>query len=78
LYHIVPAATGLRSFAIVLTSHPRVRPIMVALNNLAGSSGVQWDVQRAGALMAALPTLRGRIFRGRYLLRGLSEGSLEG
>jgi glucose/mannose transport system permease protein len=36
-------------FAIVLTSNPNVQPIMVALNNLAGSYSVQWNAQIAGA-----------------------------
>jgi glucose/mannose transport system permease protein len=65
-------------FAIVLTSNPAVQPIMVALNNLAGSYSVQWNVQMAGALMAALPTLLVYILLGRYFLRGLLAGSLKG
>jgi glucose/mannose transport system permease protein len=65
-------------FAIVLTSNPNVQPIMVALNNLAGSYSVQWNVQMAGALMAALPTLLVYILLGRYFLRGLLAGSLKG
>jgi glucose/mannose transport system permease protein len=65
-------------FAIVLTSNPAVQPIMVALNNLAGSYSVQWTVQMAGALMAALPTLLVYILLGRYFLRGLLAGSLKG
>ena len=65
-------------FAIVLTSNPGVQPIMVALNNLAGSYSVQWNVQMAGALMAAVPTLLVYILLGRYFLRGLLAGSLKG
>jgi glucose/mannose transport system permease protein len=65
-------------FAIVLTSNPRVQPIMVALNNLAGSYSVQWNVQMAGALMAAVPTLVVYVLLGRYFLRGLLAGSLKG
>jgi len=65
-------------FAIVLTSNPAVQPIMVALNNLAGSYSVQWNVQMAGALMADLPTLLVYILLGRYFLRGLLAGSLKG
>jgi glucose/mannose transport system permease protein len=51
---------------------------MVALNNLAGSYSVQWNVQMAGALMAAVPTLLVYILLGRYFLRGLLAGSLKG
>jgi glucose/mannose transport system permease protein len=65
-------------FAIVLTSNPQVQPIMVALNNLAGSYSVQWNVQMAGALMAAIPTLLVYVLLGRYFLRGLLAGSLKG
>jgi len=65
-------------FAIVLTSNPKVQPITVALNNLAGSYSVQWNIQMAGALLAAIPTLLVYIFLGRYFLRGLLAGSLKG
>jgi glucose/mannose transport system permease protein len=65
-------------FAIVLTSNPQVQPIMVALNNLAGSYSVQWNIQMAGALMAAIPTLLVYVLLGRYFLRGLLAGSLKG
>ena len=65
-------------FAIVLTSNPKVQPITVALNNLAGSYSVQWNIQMAGALMAALPTLLVYILLGRFFLRGLLAGSLKG
>jgi glucose/mannose transport system permease protein len=65
-------------FAIVLMSNPAVQPITVALNNLAGSFSVQWNIQMAGALLAAVPTLLVYIFLGRYFLRGLLAGSLKG
>jgi glucose/mannose transport system permease protein len=65
-------------FAIVLMSNPNVQPITVALNNLAGSYSVAWNIQMAGALMAAIPTLLVYIFLGRYFLRGLLAGSLKG
>ena len=65
-------------FAIVLTSNPKVQPIMVALNNMAGSYSVQWNVQMAGALMAAIPTLLVYTLLGRYFVRGLLAGSLKG
>ena len=64
-------------FAIVLTN-PSQWPITVALNNLAGSQIVEWNVQMAGALLAALPTLLIYILLGRYFMRGLMAGALKG
>jgi glucose/mannose transport system permease protein len=64
-------------FAIVLT-RPDTWPVTVALNNLAGTQIVQWNVQMAGALLAALPTLVVYIVLGRFFLRGLMAGALKG
>lgn len=64
-------------FAVVLTKNA-TWPVTVALNNLAGSQIVQWNVQMAGALLAALPTLLVYILLGRYFLRGLMAGALKG
>lgn len=65
-------------FGVVVTSRPSVQPITVALNNLAGSFIVEWNVQMAGALLAALPTLLVFIFLGRFFMRGLLAGALKG
>jgi glucose/mannose transport system permease protein len=65
-------------FAATVTSNPATQPITVGLNNLAGSYIVEWNVQMAGALMTALPTLLVYIFLGRYFVRGLMAGSLKG
>lgn len=64
-------------FAVVLTS-PANWPITVALNNMAGSQIIEWNVQMAGAFLAAVPTLLVYIFLGRYFLRGLMAGALKG
>jgi glucose/mannose transport system permease protein len=64
-------------FAATLTSQPNW-PVTVALNNLAGSFSVDWNVQMAGALIAALPTLLIYILLGKYFMRGLLAGSLKG
>ena len=64
-------------FAVVLTGN-RSWPITVALNNMAGSQIISWNVQMAGSLLAALPTLLVYIILGRYFLRGLLAGSLKG
>ena len=64
-------------FAVVLTGNTDW-PITVALNNMAGSQIIAWNVQMAGSLLAALPTLLVYIFLGKYFLRGLLAGSLKG
>jgi glucose/mannose transport system permease protein len=64
-------------FAATLTT-PNNWPVTVALNNLAGSFSVDWNVQVAGALLAALPTLLIFVILGRFFVRGLLAGSLKG
>ncbi|MCC3356322.1 carbohydrate ABC transporter permease [Bacillus sp. REN16] len=64
-------------FAVTITTSDQ-QPIMVALQNLSGSQIVQWNVQMAGALLAALPTLLVYIFLGKYFVRGLLAGSVKG
>jgi len=64
-------------FAVALTRNTSY-PVTVALNNLAGSMVVAWNVQMAGAFLAALPTLLIYIMLGRYFLRGLMAGALKG
>jgi glucose/mannose transport system permease protein len=65
-------------FAATVTSNPNIQPVTVALNNLAGSYIVEWNVQMAGALIAALPTLIIYVVLGRFFLRGLMAGALRG
>jgi glucose/mannose transport system permease protein len=65
-------------FGVIVTSRPSVQPITVALNNMAGSYIVEWNVQMAGALLTALPTLLVYIVLGRFFMRGLLAGSLKG
>jgi len=65
-------------FGLIVTPNPASQPITVALNNLAGSYIVQWNVQIAGALLTALPPILVYIFLGKFFLRGLLQGSLKG
>jgi glucose/mannose transport system permease protein len=65
-------------FGVIITPNPRVQPVTVALNNLAGSYIVEWNVQMAGSLIAAIPTMLIFIFLSRFFLRGLMAGSLKG
>ncbi|AEJ61715.1 ABC-type transporter, integral membrane subunit [Spirochaeta thermophila DSM 6578] len=64
-------------FAVTITQNPRVQPITVALQNLAGSQIVEWNVQMAGALLAALPPLLVYLLLGKYFIRGLLAGSVK-
>ncbi|HOQ68012.1 MAG TPA: carbohydrate ABC transporter permease, partial [Candidatus Atribacteria bacterium] len=65
-------------FGLVVAQKPSIQPITVALNNLAGSYFVEWNIQMAGALITAIPPLLLYIFLGRYFMRGLLAGSLSG
>ncbi|MEJ5240525.1 MAG: carbohydrate ABC transporter permease [Anaerolineales bacterium] len=65
-------------FAVIITQNPAIRPVTVALYNLAGSYIVEWNVQMAGALLTAMPTLLVYIFLGRFFMRGLLAGALKG
>jgi glucose/mannose transport system permease protein len=64
-------------FGVTLTNTGS-QPITVALQNLAGSQIVEWNVQMAGAFLTALPTLLVYILLGRYFIRGLLAGSIKG
>jgi glucose/mannose transport system permease protein len=64
-------------FGVTITSAGS-QPITVALQNLAGSQIVEWNVQMAGAFLTALPTLLVYILLGRYFIRGLLAGSVKG
>ncbi|NMB88058.1 MAG: carbohydrate ABC transporter permease [Chloroflexi bacterium] len=65
-------------FGVIVTSNPSVQPVTVALNNLAGSYIVEWNVQMAGSLIAALPTMLVYVLLSRYFIRGLMAGSVKG
>lgn len=64
-------------FAVTIVQNEN-QPMTVALNNIAGSFSVEWNVQMAAAFLTALPTLLVYIILGRYFLRGLLAGSLKG
>jgi glucose/mannose transport system permease protein len=64
-------------FGVVITNTGS-QPITVALQNLAGSQIIEWNVQMAGAFLTALPTLLVYILLGRYFIRGLLAGSIKG
>ena len=63
---------------LIVLSNPSRAPVNVAVQNLAGSYFVEWNVQMSGALIAALPTIFVYLALGRLFLRGLLAGSLKG
>ena len=56
------------------------RPLMVALNNLVNTStGTKaYNVDMAGAIIAAIPTILVYVTAGRYFVRGLMAGAVKG
>jgi len=63
---------------VVVLSNPRLAPVNVAVQNLAGSWTVEWNVQMAGALIAALPTIVVYLALGKLFMRGLLAGAVKG
>lgn len=61
-------------------SQAGTQPITVALNNIVNSTtGVkEYNVDMAGAIIAALPTLLVYVVAGKYFIRGLTAGSVKG
>jgi glucose/mannose transport system permease protein len=63
---------------LVVLSNPVLAPVNVAVKNVAGSYSVDWNVQMAAALIAALPTIVVYLSLGKLFMRGLLAGSLKG
>ena len=63
---------------LLILNNPRLAPITVAVQNLAGSYFVEWNIQMAGAVIAALPTVLVYLCLGRLFMRGLLAGALKG
>lgn len=63
---------------LVVLSNPRLAPVNVAVQNIAGSWSVEWNVQMSAALIAAAPTIIVYLALGKLFMRGLLAGSLKG
>ncbi|WP_430505745.1 carbohydrate ABC transporter permease [Haloparvum sp. PAK95] len=59
-------------FALVLVSDPSNAPVTIALNTLKGSMVQQYNVQMAGAFLAALPTLAIYVLFGEQFAKGVA------
>jgi glucose/mannose transport system permease protein len=63
---------------LIVLSNPRLSPVTVAVQNLAGSFTTEWNIQMAGALIAAAPTIAVYLLLGKLFMRGLLAGSVKG
>jgi len=63
---------------VIVLSNPRLSPVTVSVQNLAGSLYTKWNIQMAGALIAALPTIVVYLALGKLFMRGLLAGSVKG
>jgi glucose/mannose transport system permease protein len=64
-------------FAVTLSS-PATQPITVVLQGLGAGQISHYEIQMAGAIVAALPTLLIYIVLGRYFVQGVLAGSVKG
>lgn len=64
-------------FGAVMTSR-NAWPITIALNNIAGSASAPLNQAMASALLACIPTVAVYILLGRYFMRGMMAGTLQG
>lgn len=67
-------------FASAYAGSGDVMPMTVALNNIVNTSTgvVEYNVNMAAAIIAALPTLFVYVVAGRYFVRGLMAGAVKG
>jgi glucose/mannose transport system permease protein len=64
--------------SLVVLSSPRMAPINVAVQNIAGSWTTEWNVQMSAALIAASPTIIVYLLLGKLFMRGLLAGAVKG
>lgn len=64
----------------VVFSDPDSQPVTVGLNNMVNSSTGEkrYNVDMAGAIIAALPTIFVYIVAGKYFVKGLTAGAVKG
>jgi glucose/mannose transport system permease protein len=65
-------------FGVTVVFNPADQPVTVALNNLNGTTSVDWTVVMAAAVLSALPTAVVYVLLGRFFIRGLLAGSMKG
>lgn len=66
------------SLALILTSSPDLQTMPVALAQMNQLYGVRWDLLSAAAAMYIVPTMIMALLLQRYIVRGLTMGSVKG
>ncbi len=64
--------------AVMLISSDKYLTIPVALNSFISKAGVSWDIMSAGIIIALLPTMIIFALGQKYLVAGLTQGSVKG
>lgn len=86
---MMPGMTAIFSFAFVniwnelflavmFMSTDSKMTVPVALNSFISKAGISWDVMSAGIVVALLPTMVIFGFGQKYIVAGLTEGSVKG
>lgn len=66
------------SLALILTSSPDLQTMPVALAQMNLLYGVRWDLLSAAAALYIIPTMIMALMLQRYIVRGLTMGSVKG
>jgi multiple sugar transport system permease protein len=64
--------------AVMLLLSDEKMTVPVALNSFISKAGISWDVMSAGIIIALLPTMIVFGIGQRYIVAGLTEGSVKG
>lgn len=64
--------------AVMLLMSNKNMTVPVALNSFISKAGISWDVMSAGIVIALLPTMIVFGFGQKYIVAGLTEGSVKG
>jgi multiple sugar transport system permease protein len=94
LYHVIlpvtlPGMAAIFSFAfiniwnelflaVMLLMSDQKMTVPVALNSFISKAGISWDVMSAGIVIALLPTMIVFGIGQKYIVAGLTEGSVKG
>jgi multiple sugar transport system permease protein len=64
-------------FALILTSSEDMKTVPVGIGQLIGQYKIQWNDLMASSLYAIIPLMIFFIFLQRYLISGLTAGSVK-